>query len=190
MTSQSLAKGIARLLIAAVFTTFCGLTELVQAQAAPQTDASAPSPTPAPQAGTQSPRQSIPSGTVDPSAGPLAPVPPTPQELPSAPSSTPGVAPGVAPGVTPNDIQSGQSSTGVAPQNPTFQQPVGAAGAQVGPTAGGAASKPAGNAIAPAKQRQTRSFLIKLGAVAAAGVALGTVVALSRGTSSNPPGAK
>jgi xanthosine utilization system XapX-like protein len=35
-----------------------------------------------------------------------------------------------------------------------------------------------------------RSFLIKLGAIAGAGIALGTVYALTRGTSSTPPGAK
>jgi hypothetical protein len=163
MTFHSFAKGIARLLIAAVFTTFCGVCEIAQAQqAAPQTEASPP-----PSSEPQPPQQTTP-GIVNPSAGPLAPVPSNPQELPNAPSSTP-----------PRQ----------EPQPPSMQQPVGAAGAEVGPTAGGAASKPAGNAIAPAKQRQTRSFLIKLGAVAAAGVAIGTVVALSRGTGSNPPGA-
>jgi hypothetical protein len=35
-----------------------------------------------------------------------------------------------------------------------------------------------------------RSFLIKLGAIAGAGAALGTIYALTRGTSSLPPGAK
>src|SRR5436190_123451 len=67
------------------------------------------------------------------------------------------------------------------------KQPVGAATAESVPTSGGAAAKPAGVAIAPAKQHQTRSLLIKIGAFAAAGVAAGTVYALSRGTSSTPP---
>lgn len=67
--------------------------------------------------------------------------------------------------------------------------PVGAAAAEAGVTAGGAASRPAGSAIAPAKQGQRRSFLIKLGLIAAGGAAIGTVYALSRGTSSIPPGA-
>jgi hypothetical protein len=67
--------------------------------------------------------------------------------------------------------------------------PLGAAAAQKGETAGGAASKPAGMAIAPAKQRQVRSFLLKLGLIAAGGAAIGAVVALSKGTSSVPPGA-
>ena len=68
-------------------------------------------------------------------------------------------------------------------------QPVGAATAEHVPTAGGAAAKPAGAAIAPAKQHQTRSLLIKIGAIAAAGAAVGTIYALSRGTSSTPPNA-
>ena len=70
------------------------------------------------------------------------------------------------------------------------QAPLGAAAAQAGPTAGGAASRPAGNAIAPARQHQMRSLLIKVVAIAAAGAALGLVYGLSRGTSSKPPGTK
>jgi hypothetical protein len=45
-------------------------------------------------------------------------------------------------------------------------------------------------AIAPAKQHQVRSFLIKLGAVAGGAIAIGTVYALSRSSPSRPPGAK
>lgn len=67
-------------------------------------------------------------------------------------------------------------------------EPQGAATAEKVSTAGGAAAKPAGVAIAPAKQHQTRSLLIKVGAALAAGAAAGTVYALSRGTSSTPPG--
>ena len=75
------------------------------------------------------------------------------------------------------------------PQQPRpSNEPQGAATAERVPTAGASAAKPAGVAIAPAKQHRTRSLLIKFGAVAAAGVAAGTVYALSRGTSSNPPG--
>lgn len=70
------------------------------------------------------------------------------------------------------------------------EAPLGAATAQQGQTAGGAASKPAGSAIAPAKQRQVRSLLIKLGVIAAAGGAIGAVYALSRGTNPRPPGAR
>lgn len=70
------------------------------------------------------------------------------------------------------------------------QEPAGAAAAQEGPTVGGAASRPAGMAIAPAKQHQSRSLLIKVGAIAAGAIALGTVYALSRGSPSRPPGTK
>ena len=69
------------------------------------------------------------------------------------------------------------------------QEPEGTAAARAARTIGGPASKPAGSAIAPAKQRQIRSLLIKIGAIAGAGAALGTVYALTRGTPSKPPGA-
>jgi hypothetical protein len=52
---------------------------------------------------------------------------------------------------------------------------------------GGAASKPAGVAIAPPKQRQIRSLLIKLGVLAGAGVAIGTVVGLSAASPGHVP---
>ena len=79
------------------------------------------------------------------------------------------------------------------PQKPPAQPaqaPAGTGAAQAGPTAGGAGSRPAGMAIAPAKQHQVRSFLIKLGAVAGGAIAIGTVYALSRSSPSRPPGAK
>ncbi len=98
--------------------------------------------------------------------------------LPEAPSAQQPVG---TPAL-PQDAQTGQQ------QNKKDQTPLGAAAAQKGVTAGGAASKPAGNAIAPAKQHQVRSLLLKLGLVAAGGAAIGTVVALSRGTPSTPPG--
>jgi hypothetical protein len=77
-----------------------------------------------------------------------------------------------------------------APAGKKKEAPLGAATAQQGQTAGGAASKPAGSAIAPAKQRQVRSLLIKLGVIAAAGGAIGAVYALSRATNPKPPGAR
>jgi hypothetical protein len=82
-----------------------------------------------------------------------------------------------------------QTNLPEGPQPKQSSEPVGAAAAESVPTAGGAAAKPAGVAIAPAKQHQTRSLLIKIGAAMAAGAALGTVYALSHSTSSTPPGA-
>ena len=73
---------------------------------------------------------------------------------------------------------------------PSTPQPTGTAAAQAGKLSGNAASRPAGAAIAPAKQRQVRSFLIKMGVIAGAGVAIGTVALLSKGTSPKPPGAR
>lgn len=112
---------------------------------------------------------------VDPSAGPLKPGEPVPSHpaqtsLPEAPQPAP--QPRSAP------VQPAQSA---APE------PLGAAAAEQIRTAGGGASRPAGNAIAPAKQHQYRSVLIKLGAVAAAGIAAGAVYGLSHATPSTPP---
>ena len=91
-----------------------------------------------------------------------------------------------------------QQSTTAQPQNGTQtdnaknkknQAPLGAAAAEGAATAGGAASRPAGQALAPANQNQKRSLLIKLGLVAAGAAAIGTVYALSHATGSTPPGA-
>jgi hypothetical protein len=115
--------------------------------------------------------------TVDPSQGPLTPVPT--QSTPDAPSAA-------QPPAAPPQTQPATGQPGTQQQQ-TQREPLGAAAAEGIRTAGGGASRPAGSAIAPAKQHQVRSFLIKLGAVAAAGAAIGTVYALSRGTSSTPP---
>jgi hypothetical protein len=79
----------------------------------------------------------------------------------------------------------GQQSTPKQRQ-PGTQEPVGTAAAQPVNTLGVAGSKPAGAAIAPAKQRRARSVLIKVGAILGAGVAIGTVVALSNSSPSKP----
>jgi hypothetical protein len=70
----------------------------------------------------------------------------------------------------------------------TANEPAGTAAAEAVKTTGVPASKPAGAAIAPAKQRRVRSILIKMGAIAGAGAAIGTTVALSKGSPSRPPG--
>ena len=81
----------------------------------------------------------------------------------------------------------GQQSLAAQQQD---QEPVGTAAAAGVETTGVAASKPAGAAIAPAKQRRTRSFLIKVSAIVGASVAVGTVVALANASPSRPPGAR
>jgi len=69
------------------------------------------------------------------------------------------------------------------------QRPVGTAAAEAPKVTGITAAEPAGVAIAPAKQRRVRTIVLKVGAIIGAGAALGTVIALSAGTSSKPPGA-
>jgi hypothetical protein len=141
----------------------------------PQTAPAAPQTSPSPGQAQPKPQPSPQGATVNPSQPPLQPVTTYPdasgtqQQLPNAPQPK---------------TQTGQAQ-GQQPEN----EPQGAATAERVPTAGGAAAKPAGAAIAPPKQHQTRSLLIKLGAVAAGAVAAGTIYALSRGTPSTPPGA-
>jgi len=81
-----------------------------------------------------------------------------------------------------------QSQSTPVQQNQTAR-PAGTAVAETPSTTGVAASNPAGAAIAPAKPHRVRIFLISLGAIAGAGVALGAVAALSSGSPSRPPGA-
>ena len=122
----------------------------------------------------------------DPAQAPLSPVPTTRQDNTSA-----------VPPDAPSEVQRQQQQQAQpmpAETKPVEHQapsvPLGTATAQEGPTRGGLASRPAGEAIAPAKQRQVHSLLIKLGLVAAGAAAVGTVVGLTRGTSSIPPGAR
>jgi hypothetical protein len=146
-------KILAKCMLLIVSAVFCGLPEVVQAQQTQQ------------------------NGTmVDPSQGPLQPVPQnnqpsTENPAPQNPESSPEVLP-----ATPSP----------QPQAEHFQQPLGAATAEGVPTVGGAASRPAGEAIAPDKQGQKRSLLIKVGLIAAAGIAIGTAYGLSKGTSAKP----
>ena len=75
---------------------------------------------------------------------------------------------------------------GSTQQQSDTQEPVGTAASQSVKATGVAASQPAGAAIAPAKQRRTRSILIKVGALVGAGIAVGTVVGLSSASPSRP----
>lgn len=85
----------------------------------------------------------------------------------------------------------GQESTPPAQtQVPPPQRPVGTAAAEAPVVSGVTAAQPAGVAVAPAKQRRVRTIVLKVGAIVGAGVAVGTIVALTEGTSSKPPGAR
>jgi hypothetical protein len=142
---------------------------------------------------------------------PPAPTQPAPAAQQSAPNTTAPDAQTTAPtreeqeNKATQDLMNGQrlpESPSSVKNNPTEQptpqtpaqvtpaEPTGTAAAQSGRISGNAASRPAGAAIAPAKQHQARSFLIKMGVIAGAGVALGTVYGLSRASGPKPPGAK
>ncbi len=190
-------RWFSRIMVAVIAFAFCGGPELLQAQVAQQAtlpsttqqqqDNTSPAPatsdqaTPQPTSQDQQQDQQAASqdqnvgttqqnATPDPSKGPLQPA--QTSTLPNAPSSS----------------QPDQGQQQSQQQQPA-QAPAGAAAAQGVKTAGGAASRPAGTAIAPAKQHQTRSLLIKISAIAAGAAALGTVDARSRSSPSGPPGA-
>jgi len=129
-----------------------------------------------------------------PNSNPAAPTPVDPtqtqstQTVPQQPA--PQSAAPVQQPAAPAETQPPQAQT----QPPSGQsthpaRPAGTAVAETPSTVGVAASNPAGAAIAPAKQRRVRVFLISVGAIVGAGVALGTVAALSAGSPSRPPGA-
>ena len=128
------------------------------------------------------PSDSQPAASQAPQTQPAdSPTSPTPQAQPR--DSQPAASQTPQTDSQPSTAQQTQSA------QPADQNPAGAATAQRGKTAGGAASRPAGAALAPAKQRNPRSLLIKLGLLAGAGVALGTAFALSQASPSRPPGA-
>lgn len=158
-------KLLAKVMTLVVGLVLCGVPEY--AQALPQQEGAVP------QNGQQSQQNGT---TVDPSKGPLTPVP-----TQNAPENQ-----NPAPQPPDNSAQSLPSAPTQQKQEPQVQEPLGTATAEGVPTVGGAASRPAGEAIAPAKQKQRRSLLIKLGLIAAAGVAAGTVAALTKGTPSKP----
>lgn len=100
---------------------------------------------------------------------------------------------------TPPSTQNGASQSGT-PQNDAQsaatqdqsqkpQRPVGTAAAEAPKVIGITAAQPAGVAIAPAKQHRVKTIVLRVGAIIGAGAAVGTVVALTAGTSSKPPGA-
>lgn len=100
----------------------------------------------------------------------------------------------------PNQPVSPEASAATLPQAPAqqgtppnsdqqqtpAQQPVGTAAAPEEKPVGVAASRPAGAVIAPAKQRRVRIILIRTAIVIGAAAAVGTVVALSKGSPSRP----
>ncbi|HZP17834.1 MAG TPA: hypothetical protein VFB00_07710 [Terriglobales bacterium] len=106
------------------------------------------------------------------------------QEAPAGQSTLPPIELPENPGA------SARNQSATPPQQSPQSTPAQPSGTAVAPpveVSGGAASKPAGVAIAPPKQRQIRSLLIKLGFLAGAGVAIGTVVGLSAASPGRVP---
>ena len=95
--------------------------------------------------------------------------------------------PSPAPSATEGELRQAalpQESSG--PQQTASREPLGTAAAPYEKPVGVPASRPAGAAIAPAKQKRRSSIGIKLGLLVATGVAVGTVVGLSSASSSRP----
>lgn len=89
-------------------------------------------------------------------------------------------------GLPSNPVPPVQSTPAPQQQQTTSQQPLGTAAAPYIKTTGNAASRPAGAAIAPGKQKRARYLLIKVGLLVGAAVAVGTVIGLSKASSSRP----
>jgi hypothetical protein len=83
-----------------------------------------------------------------------------------------------------------QQQTDTSQSPPANQQnstaPVGTAAAPYVKPEGVPASRPAGAVIAPAKQKRVHSFALRIGLLVGAGIAIGTVTALSLSNSSRP----
>lgn len=118
-----------------------------------------------------------------------AELPDSPGTVMAARANEPQQQGGIPQATQPAPSQAAPAQSTPPQQEQAPQKPVGTAAAESPDTSGIAASQPAGVAIAPAKQRRTRTIILKLGAVIGAGVAVGSVVALTAATNSKPPGA-
>lgn len=106
-----------------------------------------------------------------------------PATLPAAPAASNSMG---TQAVGPQPSAGAPQSSTEQPQQSGSSNPVGTAAAPYEKSTGVAASRPAGAVIAPAKQRRTRSILIRVGVLLGACVAIGTVVGLSSASPSRP----
>ena len=102
-------------------------------------------------------------------------IPSAPQANNSSPDSSKIGNSGPQAGASPSIAPSAPKALQANPAPP----PLGTATAPYTKSTGVAASRPSGAVIAPAKQRRVRSILIRVGLLVGAGVAIGTVAALS-----------
>ena len=131
------------------------------------------------------------AGTGDQRAAASVALPDAPKPM-AVPAATTPTRPGVSemalaegtPAQGTGQAEAPLASSATQQQNP--QKPVGTAAAPPEGAIGITAARPAGAVIAPAKQRRARTILIRVGLIVGAGVALGTVLALTHATPSQP----
>lgn len=130
-----------------------------------------------------SPQSSDPAQTTNPAT--TSALPDAPQQQSSQTTQPPAQSPAQA-----NQAQQQSATLAQSAQTPqqSAQSPSGAAAAKAAPVRGAPAAEPVGAAVAPPRQHSHRSLLIKAGLLAGAGVALGSVVALSERSPTRPPG--
>ncbi len=104
-------------------------------------------------------------------------------ELPSAPDPQSSPQQHSQPPQPPTQQPTEQQPGG---QQTTGQQPIGTAAAPLEKPTGVSGSRPAGAAIAPAKQRRVRAIVISLAVVLAGAGAIGAVAGLSKASHSQP----
>lgn len=114
-----------------------------------------------------------------------------PEELPSAPvPQSPAQSPQSQPAQQPQQpaSQPQQQTQPTQQPNPTQdgQAPVGTAAAPYEKPTGVPGSRPAGAAIAPAKQRRVRAIVISLAVILAGAGAIGAVAGMSKASHSQP----
>lgn len=144
---------------------------LVFAEPLPQ-EIATPAPSQSPQASGDSQDRQAP---VTDSVRPDSSITPASSELPDAPTPA-------------QSDQQSQGDSSSKQQNPPVV-PSGTATAKAPSVKGAPASRTVGAAIAPVKQHQKRSLVLKVGLIAGACVAAGSAFALSKGSPSKPPGA-
>ena len=102
----------------------------------------------------------------------------TPAEVPQAPAP--------ASQQNPDQAEPGFASRSQDAQPQDSQKPVGTAAGPYSRPTGVAGSRPAGAAIAPAKQRRVKAIVIRISLIVAGAAAAGAVIGLSKGSPSRP----
>jgi hypothetical protein len=162
------SKHIAAILVLLVTAQMSEAATLPLQQEAQQQSASAPQSAPAPQ------------------AEPAAPAATGGDQPASTPAGNMPQAPAPASQQSPNSTEPGFASRSQDAQQQDAQKPVGTAAGPYARPSGVAGSRPAGAAIAPAKQRRVKAILIRVSLIVAGAAAAGAVIGLSKGSPSRP----